>query len=744
MIPSAQFQSAFESEIPGYLGGSYVCPPAFTPESHKIAWLQRSVGTGTEWLKSQSAGLGYEETIALIANRVSNNMPNKLSRVKLNRLKRNLREIISTLTNLNPRWNYTASPPELQEQVKVLNQRLQSWWTTSFIDRSLKKALQHGICGAGYISPVWGKPAYGSEQPDVVPKVFGTFDFIPDQIPNDGDIQKAYAGHIRDTMPFNLACGNFPDSAPYLTPDRNLRASQSTGGGLVARWAGTLMGVLGLGGLQSPMTPMNSCPEVDVYYSYIADDTINTSGETIPVSSLMTGSELRLLDPTGTTWDYTIPSIGSRIPTGSFHHDPSDPQADPETGMAPDTRPATREDARYYPLRRLIIWTSHKVLYDGPSFWWHGRIPIVKFVLDQWPFEYLGYNIAMEAITINEAINAITRGFIDCINLKLDPPVWHNEKEISRKAMETLNLRVPGTKVPKSGFITDPIASIHPYQHYEPSQQTLPMIQMLQQQMDYQNGVQDLSAVAKLQQVPSAETVDKLLQAAGPLVQDYAREMERSLTELAMLSMWCWLQFDTVRRRLEIIGPDGITKEDFDYDPGKLVPGDIPGIASDAPIMRKGLAHGRRFAFSIIPRSVFGVTDVQNKLFMFQLWRDGRFPVDPWTLAKVWNLPNFGDPPHQNMIDNWEEWMRRQTQFQVLLKIQADQMMAQAQMQMMAQMAAAGIRPQPSSEGSGEPGSESESGEPGSNRGREGRPPSGNEPPKIETKGDGRSTISES
>lgn len=736
MIPGAQFQSAFESEIPGYLGGAYACPSYEAQDSHKIAWLQRSVGTGMEWLRSQSAGEGYEQTIALMANRISAMMPKKLSKIKLNRLKRDLREIISTLTNLNPRWNYTASPPELQEQVGILNKRLQSWWTTSFIDRALKKALQHGICGAGYISPVWGKSPYNStDQNDIVPRVFGTFDFILDQIPLDGDYQKAYIGHIRDTMPFNLACSTFSFSARYLTPDRNLRASTAGGmGRLASRWAGTLMGALGIGGfggLQSTMAPLSAFPELDVYYSYIADDTINQSGRTMHVNELMRGTELRMLDATGTTWDYTIPSLGSPIPIGTFHHDPTDPNAD-EQGMAPDTRPATMEDAKLYPLRRLIIWTSHCLIYDGPSFWWHGKIPIVKFSLDQGPFEYLGYNVAMELMSVNEAINTLTRGFIDCLELKLDPPTTHHEKEISRKAMESVNLRVPGTKIPKSGFIPDPIASVFPYQHYEPSQQTMPMLQFLQQAMDYQVGVQDLSAVAKLQQVPSAETVDKLLQAAGPLTQDYAREMERSLTELAMLAMWCWLQFDTLKRRLEIIGPDGVTKEDVDYDPARLTPGDVPGVASDAPIMRKGLAHGRRFALSIVPRSVFGVTDVQNKLFMFQLWRDGRFPVDPWTLAKVWNLPNFGDPPHQDMISNWMAWMEMQTKFQTVLQIQAQQLMAQAQLQMMAAMG-------------GAPTAAPQEGEsPGAPKDRGGRPPSGNEPPTLETKGDGRSTIAES
>lgn len=743
MLPP--LKSSFDSEIPGYAGGSFTCPPFDYAESHKIAWLQRSVSTGLEWLRSQASGGDAEATIDLIVGRVQENLSSKMSRIQIKRLKRNLREVISTLTNLNPQANYTAAPEDLQGQVKIFNKRHDYWWNTAFVDRALKKALQHGINGAGYISPVWGKNPYGSEQNDVVPKVLGTFEFIPDQIARNHDPQTAYAGHILDPMPYNLARATFPGAAPFLVPDRTLQPSTASNQRRTfSRWAGTLMNAIGWGGgLNSTMAPLNTFPECDVYYSYIADDSINETGATIHIDERITSTETNLFSSKGTTWEYTVPSLGSPIPTGRMIHAPDNPDAD-LYGMSPETRPATREEAKIYPLRRLIIWTANSVIYDGPSFWWHGKIPVVKLSLEQWPWEYLGVNLVKDNISIERSINSIMRAVVDSLELRLNPPVRFKEKEHSKQQMEQLNLRIPGQKIRGSGLIQNSIEPVLPYQHYDIPPQTLPVIAVMQQSLDYQVGVQDLTAIAKLQQVPSAETVDKLLQAAGPLVQDYAREMERFLTELAMFFMWLVLQFDTTRRRLEILGQNGLVQEDFDFDPMKLWPAAPAGVPFEAPVMRKGVAHGRRFGYSIVPRSVFRVTDVQNKLFYFQLWRDQRFPISPWKLAKVWDIDNFGEAPHQTEIENWGAWMEMQTKFQTTLQIQAQMMMAQAQLAMAKlAMLQGGVPPNASP---GQPqGPEGEAGGPGGpNGGREGRPPSGNEAPKIETKGDGRSTISES
>src|SRR5689334_4446517 len=75
--------------------------PTFdSPDDMKIAWMNRSVSAGQTYLQSQTAYRDVDTAVAVIANTIRDMLPNKkMSRVQFNRLKRQVKEIISTLTN---------------------------------------------------------------------------------------------------------------------------------------------------------------------------------------------------------------------------------------------------------------------------------------------------------------------------------------------------------------------------------------------------------------------------------------------------------------------------------------------------------------------------------------------------------------------------------------------------------------------------------------------------------------------
>jgi hypothetical protein len=772
-VSSPILRTEFTNQTAQLYSLGWMCPKFDEPDEKKIAWMQRSVSAGQSYLQSQTAYKDIDTAVAVIANTIKDSLPSKkLSRVMFNRLKRQIKEIISTLTNLNPRWDYETFNETLQLQASILNKRRDYWWQTSFVDRIIKECLQWGILGAGYLHLSWGKTPFGNGPADVIPRAFGVADIIPDQIPRDGDLQRAYAVHIRDTMPLAAACAAFPDAARLgkIIPDRiinNASGGQSPVSRLVSGWAAPIFRYLGLGGnVDTQMSELNNpFPEVDVYYTYVADQSVNESGAEMHTDEFTKQYQQdgqRLGGTQGTMWEYSIPPLNSEVPDGTFTLEMIPVGSDPITGApimepskTPNMRPVTYEECLLYPLRRLVIWTSTCVLYDGPSPWWHGKVPVVKFTFDKWPWQYLGYNLIGENLSIQQNKTSIDRGIVDMMELRIDPPLAFNEQEYARKAMEELNLRVPGERVPNSGLIADGVKPILPWQQYEPPPAYIPIRQEWNQEFDYLLGVQDFAALAKLNQAPSAESIDRLLQAAGPLTADFARDMERSLTEVGYMFMWLVLEFDTTARRLQILGRDGITKEDFDFKPGSLIPDIVPGLAEDAPLMRKGLLHGRNFAFNITPRSAFNVTDIQNKLFLLQLWRDPKnFPIDPWTLAERWGIPNFGEAPSEatTVVDRWKAWMSLQTQFLAVLQVQQQAIMMQAQQEMLAAMGpeaqvAAGLQGMMAQQqqGGGAGGGE----QPTGSRRPQGRPPSGGEMPHIENKFDlegrgPRSTVAES
>jgi len=112
----------------------------------------------------------------------------------------------------------------------------------------------------------------------------------------------------------------------------------------------------------------------------------------------------------------------------------------------------------------------------------------------------------------------------------------------------------------------------------------------------------------------------------------------------------------TMSQRMTIMGADGITPEDYDYDPGNLIPAYVHAEDfEDGVLTRAALARGplprykrskefiRQFSFQIAPGSLLAASEVQRKLLYLQLSRAGL--IDHWTLMEVLGIPNVGTPP---------------------------------------------------------------------------------------------------
>jgi hypothetical protein len=179
--------------------------------------------------------------------------------------------------------------------------------------------------------------------------------------------------------------------------------------------------------------------------------------------------------------------------------------------------------------------------------------------------------------------------------------------------------------------------------------------------MDHQMGVQDFTAIAKARQIPSSDSIEKILEMAGPLVMDMSRSMERSIRELGEQMKSNFFQFYTVPRRLQIMGPSGLVDEDFDYDPMNMIPSHLPGedvrIPSRHTMLDRAKWHQNNFIFHVTPHSLHQITQMSTKLMYIQLWRGG-FPIDPWTVAEAMDIPNFWSAPPTaiTVMDKWAYW----------------------------------------------------------------------------------------
>ena len=232
------------------------------------------------------------------------------------------------------------------------------------------------------------------------------------------------------------------------------------------------------------------------------------------------------------------------------------------------------------------------------------------------------------------------------------------------------------------------------------------------------------------------------MEMVGPVIQDSSRNMERSLRDVGEIWKGLAFQFYNTSRRVQVLGPNGIVEEDFDYEPGLMIPSHLAhedkGKPSRYTLAERAKRHQNNFFLYIVPHSLHEITQITRKMLHLQLQRSG-FPIDPWTMAEVMELDNFGPAPTgtNNMIERWVAWQRMQMELRLDLERMLQKALAEAQQT---------SQQQGGQDGQGTPYRGVLEGllNPTA-RGTGGRPPSGKTAPRMQTKDRGtRTSIVES
>lgn len=608
-----------------------------TAEDRILGWCKEAAEQGENFLKAQRSYGDIDKALDLIAGLDSDRRPKSLSKVRVAKVKRGIREIVATESNIRPLWGYHSDNKNLENHAEVLNKILRAWHYNTFFDLALSDVQKWAaVACRGYISPVWEKDLWTKGRGDIATKVYGPKDVLPVQIGRDHNLQRAYCVTGRVETPIAQAFAQFPTFAHLLKPSRAKASWLRRGMQAMEKYLSPALNVAGK--IQRKEAEAGSFPTIDINYSYIIDGSINTSGHKIPMGK------------PGTSWYYEVPSINDDIPTGirDVHGNEL-------------VRKATEEDAMLYPFRRLIIWADGALLSDDTSPWWHGMAPYVPFGFDEWPWDFLGYSLAHDAAPLEQSMNNAMRAIDDSANVRLRPPLQYDRNVITKSFMDRFDPRQSGQNVGVDLQMGEPVKPIMPPGYYDVPQWMLEYIKGNSEMIDYLMGVRDITAMMKAKQVPAFDTFEKLEQ-AGPIVVELGRSMERSLRLYGEMMKSMFFQFYQVGRLIEMRGEEAQLEELYDYEPGNLIPSHMPGEdkqkESSYSLIQRAKFHQNSFFFQIVPNTVHNVTQMTKRLFLLQLYMRG-FPIDPWTIAQASDLPDFGPEPEgtKNIIERWVAWM---------------------------------------------------------------------------------------
>jgi hypothetical protein len=328
-------------------------------------------------------------------------------------------------------------------------------------------------------------------------------------------------------------------------------------------------------------------------------------------------------------------------------------------------------------------------------------VPAVPLYFDDWAWEFLGYSMTRDLDSIEQSSNALRRGMDDSANARLRPALMHDDRTISNSLMESLDVRQGGQSVGVDMTTSErPIRPILEPGYYDVPAFIPALVQSNDEMMKYLSGVNDFTAVAKARQLPSSDTVEKIMEMAGPIVTDVSRNMEASLGRLGEMIKCMFFEFYTAPRRLQILGKEGLDTHDNDfYEPSTMIPSHMDDEDTTVPSAYSNIQRAQKymnsFYFKITPNSLHQINQMARKLLYIQLQKAG-IPIDPWTMAAINDIPNFGPPPDgtTTVLERWVAFEKIKgdltahiqaktmaIQFQEQMKEQLQQMAIQAQMQ---------------------------------------------------------------
>lgn len=661
----------------------------------RFAWVDECIKEGEGFLESQQC---YKELGRNL--RVFDALFKDKSKSTLitNQLKYNVRKFCETLAEVREIAEFASDVPGYKEMAEMLTKVSKAVYLESDFPYQILKVLQFAtVMGIGYLWPKVRASEYGYGERRMEFDALGLLDVVPVQIGKTNDVQDAYAVTVYDYMPIAEAHGRFPLYQHLLQPvgRRNYKTQIQAKRQDFA--SSVRFGHLGDEG----RTFGNLYCEIR--YTFVRDLRINTTGYELPMG-----------DP-GTTWFYKVPYVGQEI-FGGMHN-----------GI-PYTRPAMVEDCRVYPNLRLLITSTRmdRPMYDGPAFDWDTKMPIIQYTVDDWAWEPLGRSLVGDVASIETTIRKIERKIDSVITVTLNPPMGYNLNETGGPKIEHFDIFEEDVRLGVDGKPKETLQSVLP-EEVRVSSEHFNFLKYCRDAELSQLGITDLGNLTNIKLNIANDTADKMLESIGPVGKGIAARVEKGNKRVGERMKYLIPQWFNTKRIMEYVGPDGIAREVFDYDPDSLVPSHMPdeligGNYPNSESLYDRLTRAKWFVRQLrlvsVPSTLLKITQMQEQLKYLNLKRSPDCPISWETVFKKLDIQD----PQKEMEKYFKEQLEL-TKMKIIAAAQAAQIMKELGLQ----------PPEEGGEGGGKGGGKGGGGGKGSGVG--GRPQSNQKGPRLAQKG---------
>ena len=584
-----------------------------------ISWLMEAVIESEAFLSSQpgfdqiSAAIdAIMSTDELVRADTRSTSPGILSTTRTNRIAKIAEDIAAMMTDTRPFWDYSVANRRFEEHAQIYGKLATFWYQRRNIDLRLADTIKYYVVGGtGYLHLFWNPDiedidACAEDPRNVLPlRPLGYESCESCQ----GIVvkRKVPVNYIRDKYDIDVKAESDGSAITWLNKMRDSAAD-------------VISPIWTFRKAPTTDTELPRIPSVTLYTCYLKDDRRNTRKD---MGDDYTGKPIQM-----GTWE-----DGKPVNNWSYKVELGD---------------------KLYPNRRTISWVGQHMLYDGPSYYWHGHFPILKLTLNPYPWTWLGKAPVWDLLRLQTSLNRLLRVVDDHAAQVAQPGSIHDKNSVSRSQFDSFDTRRAGYKIYQNPLAGKGIQIITP----PPLDQSIwEHIKWIQTEMDELSGVSAIEQLMGLKQLPSNDSVEAIIHQMTPAIRMRSRILEAFTRELAMQLAYNFSQFYTLPMRVVELGPGGVTQDDFDFDPGSMIPDfvhdsdyDSSGAISPEAILRGPMPRWdrakeflRRFVFKITPGSWLNSAQVEQKMIYLQLTRAGW--MDIFTLWEVLGIPNIGVLP---------------------------------------------------------------------------------------------------
>ena len=495
-----------------------------------------------------------------------------------NRLAEARLEKLCALTDIRPAMEFSCSQPDVPQYTKqseILNKLIQSTWDTENLDLRVEAAVDHAMltvgywkigatmatdtlparmivipCGMDSVLPI--QPGFNLQDSSaVLYRVFKPLHRVKQAFGMSAEgIEREISGAY-----LTFIGGTYPDS---LIPDYSYSPMNPS----------TRMQPAGRSGI-SMASEAGPFASVEVEEYWIDDPSINESM-----------GEIQVKDPRLSLSQH---NYHYRVPPGE----------------------------RIFPRKRLMVWAGSKILYDGPAPYWHGLYPFSELILRPGVWRAGGISAYRNLVPLQLAMNKVGAGTLDLCERVVDPQLVFSDGALDDTSYRNFSPDRHGATLKMSPQAQWGVNA----KYVDPAPMPAYVggfIDRVDHAFDRQSGAFDAQGMMNKGQVSGGEVWEQVRESTGTIHRLDARHLEPFLRDAGTQFGSNYFQFWSRQQRCWMLGKDGQTWEDWDYDPGTMVPWYAP--KED---------HWRKFPMRVAPGSMLGSARDREKQLSVSLFRLG-------------------------------------------------------------------------------------------------------------------------